>query len=116
MTSPKPLILKSFRTLALLVMAFVMVTFTSAQSRVAVLTVMAEEAGASRFYEDKACQARPSVVRLAQLRQGRRPYDTRALRPQAVRTASADPTAQAERRFCSWLLSELSPRAPPAAA
>ena len=89
-----------------MLMTVLMMAFTSAEVRANVMVRVAEEAGTSRFYEDKAHAVHVNVVRLAALQTSRDPEEWPLL-DDAACVISAPPA------FGTRSRANMAPRAPP---
>ena len=105
----------NFRSLVIMLMACVMMSFSSAETRAAVQTKIAEEnGGIARFYEDKVTHHHVEVVRVAQMQTMREPEDTIRLIARLPLLASPVPNCR-ERHTASPRAPPHCPRAPPVA-
>jgi hypothetical protein len=106
---------KTFRALVVTLMACVMMSFSSAETRAAVQAKIAEEnGGIARFYEDKLTHHHVEVVRIAQMQTTREPEEVPTLSA-AMHLGPALAPVSRERRAASARAPPHQPRAPPAA-
>jgi hypothetical protein len=116
MTSPSFFQLnRTLRAFVIMLMAGVMLSFSSAETRAAVQVKLAEEnGGIARFYEDKVTHHHVEVVRIAQMQTTREPQEVPTLSAAMHLTPPLAPVSRA-RRAASARAPPHCPRAPPAA-
>lgn len=95
----------NFRTAVIMLMTLVVVAFSSAETRAAVMVKMAEEQGVARFYEDKVVHHSVEVVRVAQMQTTRSPQEVPSLEAGRMPATQLRPIERPH--FAA------SPRAPP---
>jgi hypothetical protein len=105
----------NFRAAVIMLMTLVVVAFSSAETRAAVMVKMAEEQGVARFYEDKVVHHSVEVVRLAQMQTTKSPEEIPSLDAGRVPVSILKPLTR-RRSAASPRAPPHCPRAPPAVA
>lgn len=106
----------SLRGAVLMLMTVLMLAFTSAEVRATVMVRVAEEAGSSRFYEDKVHRAHVEVIRLGAMQTSRDPEALPLLNDATPRLPAPPACTTRSRATASPRAPPHQPRAPPVTA